>query len=105
MPGDMVAEYLPGGGYYTRIFAKVVGPKGRVYMVLPTEAAAKPYKPADTAKALAASRANTKAVEPLCDFDTRAVVAAERVPDPDHDRGHRSTFRSRKCVAHEMHGS
>jgi predicted methyltransferase len=30
-PGDMVAEYLPGGGYYTRLLSDIVGPKGKVY--------------------------------------------------------------------------
>lgn len=36
-PGDKVADLLPGGGYFTRIFAKVVGPKGKVYATVPTE--------------------------------------------------------------------
>jgi predicted methyltransferase len=30
-PGMTVVDLLPGGGYFTRIFAKAVGPKGRVY--------------------------------------------------------------------------
>ncbi len=30
-PGKVVVDLLPGGGYFTRIFAKAVGPKGRVY--------------------------------------------------------------------------
>ena len=30
-PGDKVAEFLPGGGYYTRILARAVGPQGHVY--------------------------------------------------------------------------
>lgn len=30
-PGDKVAELAPGGGYYTRILARAVGPKGKVY--------------------------------------------------------------------------
>jgi predicted methyltransferase len=30
-PGMTVVDMLPGGGYFTRIFAKAVGPKGRVY--------------------------------------------------------------------------
>ena len=29
--GQTVAEFLPGGGYYTHILSDVVGPKGRVY--------------------------------------------------------------------------
>jgi predicted methyltransferase len=30
-PGDRVAELAPGGGYYTRILARAVGPRGKVY--------------------------------------------------------------------------
>ena len=30
-PGMKVVDVWPGGGYYTRIFAKLVGPKGQVY--------------------------------------------------------------------------
>lgn len=30
-PGDRVVDLLPGAGYYTRIFSKIVGAKGRVY--------------------------------------------------------------------------
>jgi predicted methyltransferase len=36
-PGDVVIDYRPGGGYYTRIFSKVVGPTGRVYATESTE--------------------------------------------------------------------
>ncbi len=34
-PGDSVLELVPGGGYYTRILSKVVGPKGKVYEAFP----------------------------------------------------------------------
>jgi predicted methyltransferase len=30
-PGDKVAELAPGGGYFTRVFAKAVGANGKVY--------------------------------------------------------------------------
>lgn len=30
-PDQAVAEYLPGGGYYTRLLSDVVGPNGKVY--------------------------------------------------------------------------
>ena len=33
-PGMKVVDVSPGGGYYTRIFAKVVGDKGQVYAYL-----------------------------------------------------------------------
>lgn len=32
-PGDKVVELAPGGGYYTRILSKVVGPKGKLYAI------------------------------------------------------------------------
>ena len=34
-PGDKVVDFLPGGGYFTRLFAKAVGPAGHVYAVAP----------------------------------------------------------------------
>lgn len=43
-PGDVVAELLPGGGYFTRIFSKAVGPAGHVYALVP---APSPDAPAD----------------------------------------------------------
>ncbi len=36
-PGQKVLELIPGSGYFTRVFSKVVGPKGRVYAVWPKE--------------------------------------------------------------------
>ncbi|MBC7165840.1 methyltransferase [Phenylobacterium sp.] len=42
-PGDVVLEMLPGGGYFTRILARAVGPQGKVYAAQPP--AADPAKP------------------------------------------------------------
>lgn len=36
-PGSLVMDVVPGGGYFTRIFAKVVGDKGRVFAYYPSE--------------------------------------------------------------------
>jgi len=36
-PGMRVMDMVPGGGYFTRIFAKAVGPNGYVYAYQPTE--------------------------------------------------------------------
>jgi predicted methyltransferase len=33
-PGDRIAELIPGGGYYTRILARAVGPRGRILAVV-----------------------------------------------------------------------
>jgi len=34
-PGQRILDLIPGDGYWTRIFSKMVGPKGRVYAVWP----------------------------------------------------------------------
>jgi predicted methyltransferase len=36
-PGDRVADIIPGTGYFTRLFAKAVGPKGYVYAYIPSD--------------------------------------------------------------------
>ncbi len=36
-PGMKVADLIPGGGYFTRIFSQAVGPRGRVYAYVPDE--------------------------------------------------------------------
>ncbi len=37
MPGDTIVELIPGSGYFTRIFSRIVGPKGHVYALWPEE--------------------------------------------------------------------
>src|SRR6185436_2967848 len=59
--GDHVAELLPGGGYFTRIFAKVVGDKGIVYALTPPQRSNGP-DPAAAANAIAAENKNVKVV-------------------------------------------
>jgi predicted methyltransferase len=56
-PGDQVAELLPGAGYFTRLFSKVVGSTGHVYALVPAPAADAPADTPDFAarvKAIAA---------------------------------------------------
>jgi predicted methyltransferase len=36
-PGDRVADILPGTGYFTRLFARAVGPNGYVYAYIPSD--------------------------------------------------------------------
>jgi predicted methyltransferase len=36
-PGDKVVDLIPGSGYFTKVFSKIVGPKGHVYMIWPNE--------------------------------------------------------------------
>lgn len=34
-PGDKVVDFIPGAGYFTRVFSKAVGPNGKVYAAAP----------------------------------------------------------------------
>lgn len=43
-PGDKVADLLPGGGYFTRLFAAAVGEEGRVYPVIRPDGVAGQYE-------------------------------------------------------------
>jgi predicted methyltransferase len=36
-PGDRVADFMSGGGYFTRLFSHIVGSRGHVYAFLPDE--------------------------------------------------------------------
>ena len=40
-PGQTVVDMLPGGGYFTRVFAQAVGPKGHVIAIVPDTYAAR----------------------------------------------------------------
>ena len=37
-PGDKVVDFIAGGGYFTRVLSKVVGPQGHVYATAPAPA-------------------------------------------------------------------
>ena len=51
-PGDRVADLMPEGGYFTRLFSAAVGGKGRIYAYVPTEEI-KNCDPSETAPGLA----------------------------------------------------
>ncbi len=36
-PGDRIADFVPEGGYFTRLFSNIAGPKGHVFAVIPQE--------------------------------------------------------------------
>jgi len=64
-PGMTVLDAVPGGGYFTRLFAKAVGPGGAVYAYVPSEIAEK-FSSKANADALAAAYPNVKsASDPL----------------------------------------
>lgn len=51
--GDKVVDLIPGSGYFTKIFSKVVGPTGKVYMIWPNEYAVEARPDPDNNKQLA----------------------------------------------------
>ena len=62
--GDKVGDLIPGGGYFTRIFAGAVGPRGAVYALVPAAYAKANPKALTGLETLAASPGygNVKAV-------------------------------------------
>lgn len=66
-PGDRVADIRPEEGYFTRLFAPVVGETGRVYAFVPTRTAT---RETPLAQALAAAYPNVVAMEGALDAMT-----------------------------------
>lgn len=56
-PGDRILELIPGRGYFTRLFSKVVGSTGHVYELVTAEEVKASAKAADPIKAIAADPA------------------------------------------------
>jgi len=66
-PGDHVLDLIPGDGYWTRIFSRIVGPEGRVHAVWPVNYARVAQGNVDTLRQIAADPAFanvTVAVQP-----------------------------------------
>lgn len=60
-PGMTVVDLMPGGGYFTRLFAAAVGPAGTVYAYVPDEMIARnPEKGIQRLNALAEGHPNVK---------------------------------------------
>lgn len=55
--GDKVLDLIPGDGYWTRMFSRIVGPEGRVYAVWPTNYARVAQGNVRTVREIAASPA------------------------------------------------
>jgi predicted methyltransferase len=63
-PGDKIADIRPGAGYFTRLFAPVVGPTGKVYAFVPNRTAERENPRADI---LVAAYPNVTRVNGLLD--------------------------------------
>ena len=67
--GDKVADINPGAGYFTRIFAKAVGPKGKVYGVVAQATLQRRPEAGDAVKALAADAHYGNIIFQASDYD------------------------------------
>ncbi len=67
-PGNVVVDFVPGGGYYTRILSKLVGPKGKVYALVPLRGGAPGQVRAAEAKDIAAGKTVHDAVDPVLEI-------------------------------------
>jgi len=71
-PGMTIAELIPGGGYFTRIFSKAVGPSGKVYAVInppaPGRGGGPPPVPAVRTIAADPNYRNVEVIEPVATF-------------------------------------
>ncbi|MES2096468.1 MAG: methyltransferase domain-containing protein [Pseudomonadota bacterium] len=56
-PGAKVLDLIPGGGYWTRLFSKIVGPRGHVYGIWPAPYALEDAKSVERYDMLAANPA------------------------------------------------
>jgi predicted methyltransferase len=74
--GDKVADINPGGGYFTRVFSKVVGPNGKVYGVVAASTLATRPEAGDGMKALQADAQYGNIVFHASDYDKLAMPEA-----------------------------
>jgi len=75
-PGDKVLELIPGAGYFSRLFSRIVGPEGHVYAIWP-----KPY--ADEAAPDVAALQAAAAKTPWGNISVMVQPAAElTAPEP-----------------------
>lgn len=90
-PKNVVIELIPGGGYYTRLLSKAVGPEGRLYAVVPAVPADAPAGTPDRSvpiKAIAADPAYrnvTVLVQPIRALDLPAKADLVWTSDNYHD--------------------
>jgi predicted methyltransferase len=73
--GEQVGELIPGGGYFSRLFSKAVGPKGHVFALVPP-------RPADAAADAPDRNAPIKALAADANYSNISVVelTAAKVP-------------------------
>jgi predicted methyltransferase len=76
-PGQTAVDVFPGRGYYTRIFAKLVGPEGHVYGMIPGDLSEGNFHPSNAVKALAAEPGYSNVsleISAMKDYDPKPKV-------------------------------
>ena len=76
-PGDRIADYASGAGYFTRLFSSAVGPTGRVYASVPSELLVYP----NIVKGLADTQ-SWSAKHPNVSVTLASALPAARYPEP-----------------------
>ena len=76
-PGDRIADYASGAGYFTRLFSVAVGPGGRVYASVPSELLVYP----NIVKGLAETQ-SWSARHPNVTVTLASALPAARYPEP-----------------------
>ena len=76
-PGDRIADFVPGKGFFTRLFSHIAGPQGHVFAIVPTELAKVMPKLRAAISALASQPAYanvTAVVEPTAQTGAAALA-------------------------------
>jgi predicted methyltransferase len=80
-PGDKVADFMPGRGYFTKIFCKIVGDTGRVYAIsIPRQT---PPAAAGTASNSSSSVSTPPPPAPACNNVTSIRLQGINRPAPE----------------------
>jgi predicted methyltransferase len=85
-PGDTVVDLIPGSGYFTRLFAKIVGPTGHVYAIWPAEYAKEDTDDVATTQKLQQTYPNVSViVQPAAQFAAPTKVDVVWTSQNYHD--------------------
>lgn len=85
-PGDTVVDLIPGSGYFTRIFAKIVGPGGHVYAVWPEAYAKEDAEDVAATQKLAQTYPNLSVIiQPAAQFSVPSKVDVVWTSQNYHD--------------------
>jgi predicted methyltransferase len=76
-PGDKIADYAAGAGYFTRLFAAVAGPQGHVYASVPSAL----FKYANIVTGIAEIQAYA-AAHPNVSVTFASALVAAKYPEP-----------------------